>query len=213
MNSGIYQITHKDTGRIYIGQSKNFAQRIRHYKNCNKRKENTYIENAIKKYGWDAFNFEVLVYADGKEFLDLLETKIIDGFSSTTPNGFNVRLGGNTSSFSAATRGKMSQIKIAYFKDPKAKERLREKRKLQVIPVEAYRLRGLRARGFKWMNNGLVACKVHPDNIESKQQEGFVFGRLQSYITESYRQTQKQRANVQWAKVKQSGHAGNLVKV
>jgi len=66
---------------------------------------------------------------------------------------------------------------------------------------------------MKWMNNGLVACKVHPDSIETKQQEGFVFGRLQNYITEAYRQKQKQSTNVQWAKVKQSGHAGNLVKV
>ncbi|NBQ48555.1 MAG: GIY-YIG nuclease family protein [Sphingobacteriia bacterium] len=213
MNSGIYQITHVDTGRIYIGQSTNFRRRISQYKKKDTGGKKTYIESAIKKHGWGAFDFKVLVYAEGKEFLDLLEQRIIRGFETVSPKGYNLRHGGNTTSFSEETRKKMAIAKKEYFADPKNKEKLRQARSKQTISAEAYKQRGLCARGQKWMNNGVISCKVAPDDFENKLANGYVFGRTTHYLNDEYKN--KQRANTvsQWAKVKKSGHTGNLVKV
>ena len=115
MNSGIYQITHKDSGRIYIGQSVNLLKRQNNHKVGKSSSTKSILSNAIKKHGWDAFEFKVLVYAEGKDYLNLLEEQIIAQFNSLSPNGFNIRTGGNSSSPSEKTKQAMSESrKIGY---------------------------------------------------------------------------------------------------
>ena len=121
MNSGIYKITHIDTGRIYIGQSTNLKARKYSHKSA---KQNYHLANAINKYGWDSFKFEVLVYAEGLEYLNYLEEQIIKSYDCLSPNGFNLRQGGNNSTFSEETKKKMSERKkqdIALGRCPKPK--------------------------------------------------------------------------------------------
>lgn len=213
MNSGIYKLTNKENGLCYIGQSKNFTRRVSQYKSKSAKKPKTYIENAIKKYGWESFVFEILVYAEGKEFLDLIEQKIISGLDTVAPKGYNLRRGGNTSDFSEETRKKMSEARKKYFSSPESRELLRIARSKQSIPAESYRLRGLKARGFRWMHNGKISCRVDEKETAKKLGEGFVFGRIKQYVTEDYKSKQRDNASAQWKKVKQSGHAGQLVKV
>jgi group I intron endonuclease len=95
MNSGIYQIVHKDTGRIYIGQSTNLKKRATAYKSSGgSGNGNSIIKRAIKKYGWDSFDYKVLVYCEGKDYLDDLEVKCIKTYDCLVPNGFNIEVGG-----------------------------------------------------------------------------------------------------------------------
>jgi group I intron endonuclease len=95
MNSGIYQITHKDTGRIYIGQSTNLKKRVTAYKSSGgSGNGNSIIKRAIKKHGWDSFDYKVLVYCEGKDYLDNLEVKCIKAYNCLAPNGFNIEIGG-----------------------------------------------------------------------------------------------------------------------
>ena len=110
MNSGIYKITHIDTGKIYIGQSCNLKSRQRSHKAI-KKNHNNYLSNAIHKYGWNSFKFEVLVYAEGTEYLNILEEKAIKVFDCLSPNGFNIRAGGNNSPISDESKAKMSARK------------------------------------------------------------------------------------------------------
>lgn len=79
MACGIYKITCKETGRCYIGQSKNIEKRWK-------------IHN--KKYSPQLFDYEVLVtcpFAD----LNELEILMIETFDSHR-NGFNRTIGGTS---------------------------------------------------------------------------------------------------------------------
>lgn len=198
MNSGIYKITHLDSGRIYIGQSINLKNRMKSYKSAVKNNGKSHIVGALKKYGWEAFEFTVLVYAEGKEFLNLLEKQAIEVYNSMNPNGFNLREGGNDSTFTIETRKKMSEVRRAYLKDPKVIENLRSKRKNQVLSKESYEKSAAKQRQMKWMNNGIVASKVLPQDIEAKLADGFVFGRLTTYITQEYKDKQSKITKEYW---------------
>lgn len=203
MNSGIYQLTHKDTGRIYIGQSSNIKFRFQQHKSAKKRtRKLTYIEKSISKYGWDAFEAKVLIVAEGREYLDLLEYNAIKQFNCLVPNGFNLREGGYSSTFCEQTRKKMSDIRKEYLKDPQVIANLREKRKKQVISKESYAIASNKQKQIKWMNNGITNARVSPDKIEEMKNQGFVFGRIKNYITKEYKDKQSKNAFKQWEKVK-----------
>jgi group I intron endonuclease len=203
MASGIYQLTHKDTGRIYIGQSKDLESRFRQHKSAQKRSRKiTYIEKAIGKYGWDAFDAKVIVVAKGKEYPDLLEFNAIKAFDCMSPKGFNLREGGYSSEFSAETRKKMSDIRKEYLKNPDVIANLSAKRKQQIITKDQY-LKASKAQSqLKWMNNGNMSCRVSPEKVEEMKSNGFVFGRIKNYITDEYKNKQSQNAYKQWSKVK-----------
>lgn len=126
MNSGIYKITHLDSGRIYIGQSTNIARRLRAYKNNGgSGNSNSVIKRAILKYGWDAFKFEVMVYAAGYEYLNYLEQKAIALYKSLAPKGFNVLLGGDNYSMAETTKKLLSESKKGRVTSEEVKEKLR----------------------------------------------------------------------------------------
>lgn len=69
--SGIYKITCKGNGKIYIGSAVNFCMRWScHYDNLKKNKhENDYMQNAWNKYGKDSFLFEIVEFVDEHELL------------------------------------------------------------------------------------------------------------------------------------------------
>lgn len=59
MTIGIYKITNKETGQMYIGQSVNIEKRFQDHireDGC----PYSYIDNAIQKYGKDYFCFEII---------------------------------------------------------------------------------------------------------------------------------------------------------
>jgi len=91
MNSGIYMIRHRDSGKTYIGRSTNVASRWSQHKSCastNKR-DNNPIYNALRKYGHDAFEWKLLTTAPDR-LLPLLEAQFIVDWGTLSPNGYNV---------------------------------------------------------------------------------------------------------------------------
>jgi group I intron endonuclease len=56
--TGVYRITHRDSGKTYIGQAVNFYKRMACHRS--KRSKCPKISNAIKKYGGDAFDVTIL---------------------------------------------------------------------------------------------------------------------------------------------------------
>lgn len=61
MNSGIYMLKSKLSGKMYIGESKNFTRRkSEHFRNLLKNKhENSMLQNYYNKYG-NIFDFEII---------------------------------------------------------------------------------------------------------------------------------------------------------
>ena len=94
---GIYKFTNKINNKSYIGQSINIdARRKQHIASSYYPLSNTYntaFHQAIRKYGVDNFNFEVLTICTVEE-LDTLEKYYISKYNSIVPNGYNMTPGG-----------------------------------------------------------------------------------------------------------------------
>lgn len=90
----IYCITNKINGKKYIGQTTNIKDRLTsHFIRKNKNSK-TQINKAIKKYGKENFDFEIVAKAyDGQELLDL-EIKYIKEYNTLQPIGYNIQNGG-----------------------------------------------------------------------------------------------------------------------
>lgn len=91
----IYTITHRATGRVYVGQTKRSSGRrwMFHCTPSNKCKKG--IGGALRKYGRFAFDFAVIDIAETTEQLDYKERFWISRLGSLAPSGFNLETGGN----------------------------------------------------------------------------------------------------------------------
>lgn len=58
--AGIYKLTCVANGKIYVGKSVSLNKRLNRHKNCKCSKNNSFIHNAILKYGWGSFEVEIL---------------------------------------------------------------------------------------------------------------------------------------------------------
>lgn len=111
----IYCYTNKINGKKYVGQTKD--ERKRKYQHKGKQGCSVF-HNAINKYGWDNFKYEVLSRKqylneeDASFDLDLLEIYYIDKFDSYN-NGYNSTYGGESNSgykYTAEQRQKLVDI-------------------------------------------------------------------------------------------------------
>ncbi len=88
--SGIYKITRKSDGKIYIGQSECIVKRILQHIDSKYEANSEKIDGAIKTEGWEKFTYEVLLALPelNTEQLWLAESNYIARYDSYN-NGFN----------------------------------------------------------------------------------------------------------------------------
>lgn len=99
---GIYKYTNKINGKHYIGQSINLEmRRYAHKSSAFNKKAKDYdaqFHQAIRKYGWDNFDYEVIAEMFPEEYtkegLDALERYFIKYYDSFH-NGYNATEGGD----------------------------------------------------------------------------------------------------------------------
>lgn len=91
----LYRITNKINGKIYIGQTVQPNKRWNQHKN-DAAHPTMIIHHAIKKYGNDAFEFEVIAGCKTWDDANETETLLVTQYNSRVPNGYNVALGGIT---------------------------------------------------------------------------------------------------------------------
>lgn len=105
----IYCLT-SPSGKKYIGQTKrSFEKRLKEHLTCSG--HCIILENAIQKYGLNAFDCEILIEVDN-ELLDIYEIKFIGLLNTIEPNGYNIRSGGSVATHSEASKERMRQSKI-----------------------------------------------------------------------------------------------------
>lgn len=94
---GIYKITNKINGKIYVGQSIDIKERWYQHKykakHDTEKGYNSAIHQAFRKYGEENFLFEVIEECSS-ECLDERERFWIKELESLTPNGYNILSGG-----------------------------------------------------------------------------------------------------------------------
>jgi group I intron endonuclease len=99
----IYKFTNKINSKSYIGQTNNIEKRKRGHKSDSyNAKSHSYklpFHNAIRKYGWENFKFEIIEEIPdemGRDYLNEREIFFIDYFKTlTTQNGYNLTVGGD----------------------------------------------------------------------------------------------------------------------
>ena len=110
----IYKFTHIATDRCYIGQTIQSPnqRRLDHICDSKYTTKEYHFHNALRKYGVDAFTFEVIAEANSLEELNLLEEKYVQEFDSIN-NGFNIRQAGNNKLHSEESKKRMSDAQKA----------------------------------------------------------------------------------------------------
>jgi group I intron endonuclease len=90
----IYKATNKINGKSYIGFDSAWPKRMsRHLENANYNREGKFYD-AIRKYGWDKFQWEILYQSEDKEHtLNVMETQFIREYN-TFNQGYNMTGGG-----------------------------------------------------------------------------------------------------------------------
>lgn len=126
---GIYKYTNIINNKVYIGQSVNIEKRERDHfyahKNINARDYNSKFHQALRKYGYENFKFEVLTVIDkdamtGK-LLDELEIYYINLYNSYKM-GYNATIGGSNFSSNGFKgekngRAKLKEDDIKYIRE------------------------------------------------------------------------------------------------
>ena len=85
----IYCITNNINGMQYVGQSKDAHKRFKAHALA---KDKTYFHSAIRKYGIDNFDMEILEHQTSN--YNLLEQYWIETLDTIYPNGYNIAKGG-----------------------------------------------------------------------------------------------------------------------
>lgn len=95
----IYKVTNKINNKVYIGQTTLSLDERRkyHYKESRRKNDTTYFHNALNKYHYEDFVWEIL--EDNIDNIDTLNEKeiyYISKYNSTDRNvGYNLKAGGN----------------------------------------------------------------------------------------------------------------------
>lgn len=98
MTSGIYGFKSRTTNRWYVGQSVNIDYRYSQYKNGQFKKQKRFY-NAVKKYGFDDFDFYILLECcPSRVALNYWEKHFIHQMDSFN-NGYNLTSGGYSTEF------------------------------------------------------------------------------------------------------------------
>ena len=93
--SGVYCITHKDSGKQYVGKSANMYGRWgQHRRDSVSNRYKTEFYNALRAHGLDAFLWQVLEFCD-KDQLDSREVHWISALNTFGGDGYNHTLGGD----------------------------------------------------------------------------------------------------------------------
>jgi len=99
--------------KCYVGQTRDpFEKRMSGHKSASGNYRKTdgcrLLNNAIRKYGWDNFEREI-IWECSDDQLDFWEEFFIAAFGTLAPNGYNLTTGGNSNLKSDVTKQKMSE--------------------------------------------------------------------------------------------------------
>lgn len=112
----IYKITNKLDGKSYIGQKKS-TKLVEHYWGSG-----DLITAAIRKYGIDNFDREILEWCNSKEELNTAEIYWIKKFN-TIETGYNLSPGGNGGYLGPEAAAKVSAKLKLYFSNPENRKK------------------------------------------------------------------------------------------
>ena len=122
----VYIIINTVNGKAYIGISVNDPEKHR-IKDHLSGRGNQLLAKAVKKYGRDAFTYEILEANVFDEFLPDLEVAYIANYNTVVPHGYNLTYGGEGGGIpSEETRRKLSKASKGRKHPPRTAEHRRK---------------------------------------------------------------------------------------
>lgn len=123
----IYMHENKINGKKYIGQTcKSLSKRWKNGEGY----QNTYMGNAIKKYGWNNFNHIILEKNLTKEEADEKENYYIELYNTRNNMfGYNIRGGGSHGKLSESTKQKIGNANRGHIVSEESRRKISEKQK------------------------------------------------------------------------------------
>lgn len=151
--TGIYCFTNKLNSKRYVGQSVNIENRYKAH--LNRVNEDSYFHNALKKYGIDNFNFQILIECP-EDNLNYWEKFYIKYYCSNIKEfGYNLTEGGSLKLSEESIKKAVETKRIKYNNDPTYKENISRAQKRRFEdPNERYKC-GNSTRGKHSWNYGL----------------------------------------------------------
>jgi len=156
----IYKATNKINGKSYVGQTiKGFSERVSTHKYDQKNK-NFPFQMALRKYGFDNFEWSIIKENINIEKLDDEEKEQIIVNNTMSPFGYNVTCGGNSKKvFSEESRKKMSEY---------AKNRTQEHKNKLIVSRNGYVHSETTRMKISQKNKGKIVSKEIIDRISKK---------------------------------------------
>ncbi len=91
----VYLARNKVNGKGYVGKTTGLLRQRRWSHECRARRESvSFFHRALRKYGFDAFEWKVLMTSDDEDDLNESEIALIRLFKSKAPGGYNLSDGG-----------------------------------------------------------------------------------------------------------------------
>ena len=129
LKSNIYVFTNKINGKQYVGQTINIEERYKqHRKDAKNENKNSIFYRAIRKYGFDNFEFKVVETDIDISKIHEREKFWIKELNTKSPNGYNLTDGGEGTfgyRHTEEAKKKMSELKKGMKLSPEQIERLR----------------------------------------------------------------------------------------
>ena len=162
----IYKIVNKINNKLYIGfTGKNPNKRLIEHKSAVNTGSDYALHEAMRKYGLDNFEFEVIYQSLDKNFtLNVMEPHFIEKYNSfINQNGYNMTYGGQggmlDKTHSEETKNKM---KIAWTKRTNRAKNLRKFTRQDIEKSAA------RRRGIPSWNSGKICPQISKNNFGHK---------------------------------------------
>lgn len=165
----VYAITRIEGGQKYIGITNSIKRRWNgHIRDASSGRSLTVIGRALRKYGPEAFIFEVLREASSRAEASSLERELIATHQTLTPLGYNITEGGDRAATRKGaitppeTKAKMSAAAKGKRKSPEHVAAMIAARKGVHISPEhhAAMMRGLLGKRFKRTIKQTVAGRI-----------------------------------------------------
>ena len=176
----IYKITNRINKKIYIGVTtqENPNSRWSDHKSHNRQETGCpLLMKAFKKYGEDAFKFEILIICFNEDVFRF-ENDYIKKYNSLSPNGYNIAEGGKTNksflgkTHSEETRKILSQKAMQHNSKPEVRERARQ---TAIEFNKTHNIGDLLRKSEKWqtaLKEGRIGGKSGTEETKIKISEG-----------------------------------------
>jgi hypothetical protein len=131
----LYRITNLINGKVYIGQTVQPDKRWYQHRS-DAANPVMIISRAIKKYGANAFEFEIIAGCKTWDDTNDAETLLVQQYNCQVPNGYNVAPGGLNAPKSEEWKQKVSQSLMGHEVTAEARDKISKSHMGLIVPDE-----------------------------------------------------------------------------